>query len=130
MATIHVSKFTGATLYINKAEETFKPADMPKYAASKPIKAAVFKWVPTPAASAAGLVVECKNIKLEARCYSGTTKPAYAEVGKVYDSSQGTALDVESCKAPNYEFVDIKLTQLNNDTSLLGVDTISVGFKQ
>ncbi len=122
--------FTGATLYINEAEQTFKPADMPKYAASKPIKMAVFKWVPTPAASAAGLVVEWKNIKLEARCYSGTTKPPFAEVVKVYDSAQGTALDVESCKAPNYEFVDIKLTQLNNDTSLLGVDTISVGFKQ
>lgn len=122
--------FTGATLYINEAEQTFKPADMPKYAASKPIKMAVFKWAPTPAAASAGLVVEWRNIKLEARCYSGTTKPAYAEVGKVYDSSQGTALDVESCKAPNYEFVDVKLTQLNNDTTLLGVDTISVGFKQ
>lgn len=122
--------FTGATLYINEAEQTFKPADMPKYAASKPIKMAVFKWVPTPAAASAGLIVEWKNIKLEARCYSGTTKPAYAEVGKVYDSAQGTALDVESCKAPSYEFVDVKLTQLNNDTSLLGVDKISVGFKQ
>jgi hypothetical protein len=122
--------FTGATLYINEAEQTFKPADMPKYAASKPIKMAVFKWVPTPAAASAGLVVEWKNIKLEARCYSGSTKPAFAEVGKVYDSSQGTALDVESCKTPNYEFVDVKLTQLNNDTTLLGVDTISVGFKQ
>jgi hypothetical protein len=122
--------FTGATLYINEAEQTFKPADMPKYAASKPIKMAVFKWVPTPAAASAGLIVEWKNIKLEARCYSGTTKPAFAEIGKVYDSSQGTALDVESCKAPNYEFVDVKLTQLNNDTTLLGVDTISVGFKQ
>jgi hypothetical protein len=124
------SDFTGATLYINEAEQTFKPADMPKYAASKPIKMAVFKWAPTPAAASAGLVVEWKNIKLEARCYSGTTKPAYAEVGKVYDSAQGTALEVESCKAPNYEFVDVKLTQLNNDTTLLGVDTISVGFKQ
>jgi hypothetical protein len=122
--------FTGATLYINEAEQTFKPADMPKYAATKPIKMAVFKWVPTPTASSSGLVVEWKNIKLEARCYSGATKPAFAEVGKVYDSSQGTALDVESCKAPNYEFVDVKLTQLNNDTTLLGVDTISVGFKQ
>lgn len=123
--------FTGATLYINESEQTFKPTEMPKYNPAKPIKVAVFKWIPTTAASAETLSVDWKNIKLEARCYSkASSKPAFEEVAKVNSSDQGTPLTASSCNEGKYEFVDVKLTQINNDSSLLNVDSISVGFKQ
>jgi hypothetical protein len=75
--------------------------------------------------------VEWKNIKLEARCYSNAaSKPAFVEIAKVHPSDKGTELNVPSCSEGKYEHVDVKLTQLNNDSSLVGIDTISVGFKQ
>ncbi len=123
--------FTGATLYITESEQTFKPLDMPKYQASKPIKMAVFSWNPTPAYAAGSLSVEWKNIKLEARCYSNTaSKPAYVEIAKVHPSDKGTELNVPSCVEGKYSNVDVRLTQLNNDASLVGIDTVTVGFKQ
>lgn len=123
--------FTGATLYITESEQTFKPVDMPKYVASKPIKMAVFKWIPTVNYAAGSLSVDWRNIKLEARCYSSAaSKPAYVEIAKVHPSDKGTELNVPSCTGGKYQFVDVKLTQLNNDSSLVGIDTISVGFKQ
>jgi hypothetical protein len=123
--------FTGATLYINESEQTFKPTEMPKYDPAKPIKIAVFKWLPTPTAAAGNLSVEWKNIKLEARCYSNAaSKPAFEEVVKVNSSDQGTHLSASTCKEGKYDFVDVKLTQINNDSTLLNVDSISVGFKQ
>jgi hypothetical protein len=123
--------FTGATLYINESEQTFKPNEMPKYNAGQPIKMAAFKWIPTLAAAAGNLSVEWKNIKLEARCYSNAaSKPAYEEVAKVNSSDKGTPLNVSSCGLGKYEFVDVKLTQTNNDSTLLNVESISVGFKQ
>ena len=123
--------FTGATLYINESEQTFKPVDMPKFVSSKPIKSAVFKWTPTVTYAAGNLSVEWKNIKLEARCYSNAaSKPAFVEIAKVHPSDKGTELNVPSCSEGKYEHVDIKLTQLNNDSSLAGIETISVGFKQ
>ena len=123
--------FTGATLYINESEQSFKPVDMPKFVPSKPIKTAVFKWVPTPASLAGNTSLEWKNIKLEARCYSNAqSKPAYEEVSTVQPSNLGTALNVSTCKEGKYQFVDVKLTQLNNASTLVGIDTISVGFTQ
>jgi hypothetical protein len=123
--------FTGATLYINESEQTFKPVEMAQFSASKPIKTAVFKWKPTSSYAAGNLSVEWKNIKLEARCYSDSaSKPAYVEIAKVHPSDKGTELNVPSCSEGKYEHVDVKLTQLNNDSSLVGIDTISVGFKQ
>jgi hypothetical protein len=123
--------FTGATLYITESEQDFKPVDMEGYSASKPIKTAVFKWKPTLAYAAGGLSVEWRNIKLEARCYSNAaSKPAFVEVVKVHPSDKGTELNVPSCVEGKYSKVDVKLTQLNNDSSLVGIDTISVGFKQ
>lgn len=123
--------FTGATLYITETEQTFKPVEMPKYVASKPIKMAVFKWIPTVNYAAGSLSVDWRNIKLEARCYSSAaSKPAYVEIAKVHPSDQGTELNAPGCAEGKYQFVDIKLTQLNNDSSLVGIDTISVGFKQ
>jgi hypothetical protein len=104
---------------------------MPKYQASKPIKMAVFSWNPTPAYAAGSLSVEWKNIKLEARCYSNTaSKPAYVEIAKVHPSDKGTELNVPSCVEGKYSNVDVRLTQLNNDASLVGIDTVTVGFKQ
>jgi hypothetical protein len=123
--------FTGATLYINESEQTFKPVEMAQFSASKPIKTTVFKWKPTSSYAAGNLSVEWKNIKLEARCYSDSgSKPAYVEIVKVHPSDKGTELNVPSCSEGKYEHVDVKLTQLNNDSSLVGIDTISVGFKQ
>lgn len=123
--------FTGATLYISESEQTFKPSDMAKYAPSKQIKAAVFKWVPTVSAAAGSLSVPWKNIKLEARCYkSPGAKPAYQEITTVHPSDKGTELAAASCLDGKYDYVDIKLTQLNNDSTLVGIDTISVHFKQ
>jgi hypothetical protein len=123
--------FTGATLYITESEQDFKPVDMEGYSASKPIKTAVFKWKPTLAYAAGGLSVEWRNIKLEARCYSNAaSKPAFVEVVKVHPSDKGTELNVPSCVEGKYSKVDVKLSQLNNDSSLVGIDTISVGFKQ
>jgi hypothetical protein len=123
--------FTGATLYINESEQTFKPVEMAQFSASKPIKTAVFKWKPTSSYAAGNLSVEWRNIKLEARCYSNSaSKPDYVEIAKVHPSDKGTELNVPSCSEGKYEHVDVKLTQLNNDSSLVGIDTISVGFKQ
>jgi len=123
--------FTGATLYITESEQEFKPVDMAGYSASKPIKMAVFSWKPTTSYAAGNLSVEWKNIKLEARCYSNpANKPAYVEIVKVHPSDKGTELNVQSCAEGKYSNVEVKLTQLNNDSSLVGVDTISVGFKQ
>ena len=123
--------FTGATLYINESEQTFKPVDMPGFAASKPIKSAVFSWKPTTSYAAGNLSVEWRNIKLEARCYSNeSSKPAYVEIPQVHASDKGTVLNAPSCAEGNYQYVDVKLTQLNNDSSLVGIETISVGFKQ
>ncbi|MEI6834281.1 MAG: hypothetical protein WCL28_09850 [bacterium] len=123
--------FTGATLYINESEQTFKPVEMAQFSASKPIKTAVFKWKPTSSYAAGNLSVEWRNIKLEARCYSNAaSKPAFVEIAKVHPSDKGTELNVPSCSEGKYEHVDVKLTQLNNDSSLAGIDTISVGFKQ
>lgn len=123
--------FTGATLYINQSEQTFKPTEMAKYDSKKAIKAAVFKWIPTTASSAGALSVPWKSLKLEARCYSNAqSKPAYEDVGTVFSSDQGTPLEVGSCREGKYEFVDVKLTQLNNESTMLGIESISVGFKQ
>ena len=123
--------FTGATLYINESEQSFKPVDMLKFVPSKPIKTAVFKWVPTPAVLAGNTSLEWKNIKLEARCYSNAqSKPAYEEVSTIQPSNLGTALNVSTCKEGKYQYVDVKLTQLNNASTLVGIDTISVGFTQ
>jgi hypothetical protein len=123
--------FTGATLYINESEQTFEPVEMAQFSASKPIKTAVFKWKPTSSYAAGNLSVEWRNIKLEARCYSNSaSKPDYVEIAKVHPSDKGTELNVPSCSEGKYEHVDVKLTQLNNDSSLVGIDTISVGFKQ
>lgn len=123
--------FTGATLYINESEQTFKPVEMAQFSASKPIKTAVFKWKATSSYAAGSLSVEWRNIKLEARCYTnGANKPEYAEIVKVHPSDKGTELNVKSCAEGKYEHVDVKLTQLNNDSSLAGIETISVGFKQ
>jgi len=123
--------FTGATLYITESEQDFKLVDMEGYSASKPIKTAVFKWKPTLSYAAGSLSVEWRNIKLEARCYSNAaSKPSFVEIAKVHPSDKGTELNVPSCSEGKYEHVDVKLTQLNNDSSLVGIDTISVGFKQ
>ena len=123
--------FTGATLYLTESEQTFKPSEMPKFQASKTIKKAVFKWSPTVSALAGAASLPWKNIKLEARCYSNAqSKPAYEEVSTVYSSDQGTVLNVPTCQEGKYEYVDVKMTQTNNDTTLSGIDTISVGFKQ
>jgi hypothetical protein len=123
--------FTGATLYINQSEQTFKPVEMAKYDSKKPIKAAVFKWIPTAASSGGSLSVPWKSVKLEARCYTNAqSKPAFEDVGTVFSSDQGTPLAVGSCKEGKYEFVDVKLTQMNNESTLLGIESISVGFKQ
>jgi hypothetical protein len=123
--------FTGATLYINQSEQTFKPTEMAKYDSKKAIKAAVFKWIPTTATSSGALSVLWKSLKLEARCYTNAqSKPAYEDVGTVFSSDQGTPLVVGSCKEGKYEFVDVKLTQLNNESTMLGIESISVGFKQ
>jgi len=123
--------FTGATLYINESEQTFKPSEMEKYQPSKPLKVAVFKWTPTTAAMNGGLSVEWKNIKLEARCYSNPQgKPAYEEVAPISSSDKLTVLNVSTCGEGNYDYLDVKLTQLNSDSTLMGIDKINVGFKQ
>ena len=118
--------FTGATLYIREAQQSFEMSKLPGYKSGKPNQSTLFTWK-----SKSGAAKLWKDIKLEARCFDDVgKKPAYEEVKSVGESDKYTSIVVQSCKAKAAKFVEVQLTQLNNSATLTDIEFIQVAIKQ
>lgn len=107
--------FTGATLYQTSSEITF---DFPL--AKDPL-AIAFTWSNVP-----GTPTLMKDLQTEIRCYSGTDSGAYQNfVPK--EAFKQKKIDVSSCMRP-FEHVDVRLTQLNDTTSLMDISKIQITY--
>ncbi|MCX6111616.1 MAG: hypothetical protein NTZ90_18625 [Proteobacteria bacterium] len=119
--------FTGATLYLTKTEQTFSLGAIQGYDATKPFKTAGFTWAPRDIAKTAW-----SDITFEVRCYmANAAKPSYVAFADVGAALQPTTLSsVAMCSGQTYDSVDIRLTQINNGSSLMNVRKVQVtGFQ-
>ncbi len=119
--------FTGATLYLTKTEQTFSLGAVQGYDAAKPFKTAGFTWAPRDITN-----TTWSDITLEARCYmANAAKPDYVAFADVAAALQPTTLSsVAMCSGQTYDSVDIRLTQINNGSSLMNVRKVQVtGFQ-
>jgi hypothetical protein len=119
--------FTGATLYFRDSEQTFKLSDFPAFMPQKPLLYAIFRWV----AKAGTPSKEWRNIKVESRCYSdNAAKPAYEETAAIGAAELYTPLSSASCTDKQALYLDLKLTQLKDESNLGDVSEVQIGIKQ
>ena len=121
--------FTGATLY--NITENLTPFDFTTQKEFKPavlVRYVAFNWQPV----AGKTTVWPADLKLEARCYSGSAKDgvAFATVDNIKDAGQNTFLSVASCRDALVDHIETKITQLNSGSSAANIGTINVGFFQ
>ena len=119
--------FTGATLYVKDAEQSFDLTKIKGYLPKKPVEGLFFSW--NKKATAINNLWE--SITLEARCYSDTnSKPSYEVVKNVDESGKFTSIDVSSCKGKKIDYIDVKMSQQTGAATLGNVDFIQIGVKQ
>lgn len=119
--------FTGATLYVGGSEETYKLSEIAGFVADKPLVNTAFIWFAKPSSTTA----DWKNIKVESRCYvAGAAKPEYEVTSMVGAADIQNPLSVKSCMGQTVDHLDLKLTQLNGESDLAGVDRIQIAIEQ
>lgn len=114
--------FTGATLYMTKSETTFDLTDMDGFTSKSPNRGIGFTWLHKD-----GKGKSFEDIKLEVRCYKkdGDTGQ-YEKWSKVKDSGEQTILLPSSCKDKKFNQVDVRLTQQNDNDTLMQITKIQV----
>jgi hypothetical protein len=113
--------FTGATLYLTDAEETYNfKSDL-----GNVVHPAVgFAWDLVPDAKSSD---EWKDMELEIRCYkSGESKGQYEKVNDVEVAGKMTFIRTTSCENQKYDSVDVKVVQLNDAKTLLDVERMQI----
>jgi hypothetical protein len=114
--------FTGATLYLTKSETTFDLTEMDDYSSKKENRGIGFTWLDK---SGKGQTFE--DIKLEVRCYKKSDSAgSYQSWSKVKDSTEQTVILASSCKNKKYDQVDVRLTQLADNDTLMRITKIQV----
>ena len=118
--------FTGATLYVSNAEQTFDFGEAPGFVPDKPVVRSKFRWTAKGGASA-----EWKSMKVEIRCYNdGAAKPEFVEVGPVGSDRAITPINSPSCAGKKINRADVRVSQLDNASTMVGVERIEVLLDQ
>jgi hypothetical protein len=117
--------FTGATLYLTKAEQKVD-LKMAGYKPGDPLAQVGFTWV-----TRDGQTAEWENISLEMRCYASSepNPPPYEKVSEpIQSSTKQSVVSAPSCTVgkKGIDIIDLRLTQLNNGTSLMNIRKIQV----
>ena len=114
--------FTGATLYMTKSETTFELSDMEEYSSKRENRGIGFTWL-----DKKGKGQEFEDIQLEVRCYkNGEREGSYEKWTKVKDSTEQTVILTSSCKDKKFNQVDVRLTQLGDNDTLMQITKIQV----
>ena len=114
--------FTGATLYLTKSDTTFELDATTGYDASKTNKAAGFTWL-----SRSTTDVAWVNLKFEIRCYMSTAaKGDFETVETIKDALKQTLILTNSCKNQSYDRIDVRITQLQDDDTLMNISRIQM----
>lgn len=114
--------FTGATLYMTNALSDFDLTKGKQFDPTKPIKATGFTW-----AAHSGKSDVWSEIKLEIRCYkAGEAKADFEVVDPVKNAFEQTIANLKSCTGKVADHVEVKLTQLNNKSTLMNVKKVQI----
>lgn len=117
--------FTGATLYLSKAEQKVELKKL-GYKPEEPLAGVGFTWV-----TRDGQPAEWNNISIEMRCYaiSDPSPPAYEKIGDaIQNSTKQSFVSTPGCAKgrKGIDVIDVRLTQLNNDNTLMNIRKIQV----
>lgn len=118
--------FTGATLYVTDYLEEVDLTEAPFFNPKQPIKEVRYKWFPK-----AGKSTTWQAMKLEVRCYQdGGQKPDFSEVlfpgeAGIYHSGK-----IPSCDNKVANRAEVRVSQLNNETTLVDLERIELGIDQ
>ena len=114
--------FTGSMLYVTKSVTTFELDTVKTYDTAKISKKIGFTWV-----SRSVTDVNWTNIKFEIACYASTTgRGEFETVETIKNALQQSIIMTDSCTNKTYDRVDIRLTQLEDDDTLMNVGRVQV----
>lgn len=114
--------FTGATLYFTKSITTFELDNDLNYDPSIPSTAIGFTWEARASADTIW-----NNIKFEIVCYSSKATPGEFEaVTEVKDALKQTMITAPSCSNKMFDRVDLRLTQLADDDTLMNIARVQI----
>lgn len=114
--------FTGATLYLTKSDTTFELDASTGFDTTKPATAVGFTWL-----SRSSTDVVWSNIKFEIRCYASTgNKGDFEAVDTIKDALKQTVITTPSCAGKNYDRIDVRLTQLADDDTLMNIGRVQI----
>lgn len=114
--------YTGATLYMTRSTTNFSLKDNNSFDPTKPVRKIGFTWLVRD-----GVPEEWKDLKFEIRCYKDGSEPAaYETVHKVNNSKKQTIVHALSCSGKKIDQVDIRLTQLAENDTLMQIVKIQI----
>jgi len=115
--------FTGATLYLTEAEKIFEFDDLSN---KKKNKAIGFTWQKKEGGSS-----DWDDIEMKVRCFKDDDGPGkWESVGKVKDAKKMTFIKTKSCADKEYDRVEVRLEQDNDEDTLSFVKKIQVTVYQ
>lgn len=118
--------FTGATLYVTDYLEEVDLAEAPFFNPEQPIKEVRYKWFPK-----AGKSTTWQAMKLEIRCYQdGGQKPDFSEVLLPGEAGIYHPGKIPSCDNKVANRAEVRVSQLNNETTLVDMERIELGIDQ
>jgi hypothetical protein len=114
--------FTGATLYLSNSLNEFDVTKGGTWDAKLPLRQLAFSWT-----QVEGAAEEWKDIKAEVRCYADpSNKGEFSEVTINVKTKAIQYLAVPSCNDKLVSKAELRLTQLGNGSSLMGVNKIQL----
>lgn len=114
--------FTGATLYLNNSLNEYDFAKLGFWQEGESLKQLSFVWQAEPGA-------RWEDIKTEIRCYLDPENKGEFEEIEI-KATPGQQQFLESCVGKQVRYAELRLTQLNNKSSLMQVEKVQLSAFQ
>ncbi|MFW7379212.1 MAG: hypothetical protein ACOH5I_10425 [Oligoflexus sp.] len=114
--------FTGATLYLNNSLNEYDFTKLGLWKEDQALRQLGFTWQAAEAQSE-----EWKDIRAEVRCFADPdNKGEFSEVAITAKAKTLQFINVDSCRNKKVTHAELRLTQLNNQVSLMGVEKVQL----